>query len=652
MQMEKGMEPFSPDIGTDLIDHERSWISYTDQRLVKINQKVASVGVVIMLLIGMLNLVDIVVFRWLLNRPIAGSNEVFATAFGVAVASVLASGLSSRASLEIDLLSSWIPKRMEAMLRAIGATVFLAVIIVMLVAVARQAMSAYNRGTITSILQLKLWPFYIAITFFFAFCVPSQMLVALDRMRNVGREKLLSTLFVSLAILATIFLILWTFSYPSPAFVRQPMAVAGVIVLLLWAGILLYLPLAAALMLAAMGGIAVTFGPKAAINIAGSETIGLFTSAELATLPFFLLMGGFAIASGMASDIYRFAHAVFAPFRGGLTLGTVGGSAGFGALTGSSIATIVTIGSTAYPEMKKRGYDPSFAAATISAGGTLGQLIPPSTVVVIYAILVEESIGALYMAILLPALLTVVMYFSTIMLLVRLRPGLAPAGQPWNVREVLDAGKGAFPAFVLFATVLGGVFFGIMTATESAALGTVFAFLVALRRGKLAHGAFWSVAAETTKSTSMIYFLIAGALVTTFYFGSSGATQTLTGYIMSLQLPPWSILVALLIFYIILGTIMDGVTVMMITASTSVGIIHSLGYDPIWWGVIMVIVVELGMLTPPFGMNLFVMKAAAPDLTMRQLYRGILPFVVSDMFKLVILVAFPAITLWLPSMMR
>lgn len=627
----------------------RALIAAADRRMDGLARIVATVGALAMLGVALVTTFDVVVMRWLMNAPIPGSNEIFQTVFPTAIAAVLAAGLSQRATLEIDLMSTVFSERAVAWLRAIGAAVFLVVIILIAWAVYKQALTAWSRGSATTIMRWPLWPWYFAITALFALCVPAQFLVALRAAADLTARWYVG----ALVVLGGVALLSWgvvvQFQTMQMLFLGNMLAVAVALVVLLWVLILLYVPLAAALTACASMGILGLFGLGQTINIAGAETKGLLINLDLAVLPFFLMMGGFAVQSGISRDIYAFAQALCRPFRGGLALATIGGSAGFGALTGSSVATVATIGSVAYPEMDKRGYSARLSAGAISAGGTLGQLLPPSTAAVIYAILVEQSIGAIYIALIIPAILTILFYFGAIAATVILAPSSAPRGEPWDVREIGRTALDSLPALIMFGLVFGGIFFGIFTATEAAGVGAVVAFAIMVMRGRLRGGGFWQVMGETTRSTSMIYFLIIGALITTFFFSATGLSAAATGLVTGLNLPGWAVVALLCFIYILLGFVLDSIAVLMITASLTAGIVGVYGYDPIWWGIIMIVVVEIGVITPPFGLNLFMLKSVAPGLKLRDVYAGVAPFVLADILKLALLIAFPAIILWLPG---
>lgn len=627
----------------------RDVIATVDRAMGAFARIFATGGALMMLAVAVVTTFDVVVMRWILASPIAGSNEIFQTVFPTAIALVLAAGLCDRATLEIDLMGFFFSPRVIQWLRAIGATIFFLTLIVIAWAVYEQTRSAYNRGTVTTIMRWPLWPWYFVITAFFALCVPAQFLVALRATADLLPKWYQGTFLVFggviLAAVGTVVL----FQSAQVFFLSNMLMAALGLVALLWVMILLYIPLAAALAATACLGILGLFGLGQAINVTGAETKGLLISLDLAVIPFFLMMGGFAIQSGMSKDIFTFAQSIFAPFRGGLAFATIGGSAGFGALTGSSVATVATIGSVALPEMEQRGYARSLSAGAIASGGTLGQLLPPSTAAVVYALLVEQSIGMIYIAMIIPAFMTILFYMAAIKITVAIAPDSAPVGEKWDRSEILSSGLRSLPAVVMFALVFGGIFFGVFTATEAAGVGAVVAFAVLIVRGGLRGGGFWRVMAETTRSTSMIYFLIIGALITTFFFSATGLTSTLTGTIEAWNLPGWVVVALLCVGYIALGFVLDSMAIIMITASLSAGIVAAYGYDPIWWAVVMIVVVEIGVITPPFGLNLFMLKSVSPDLPLSTMYSGVVPFIIADLVKLALLIAFPMLVLWLPG---
>ena len=402
-------------------------------------------------------------------------------------------------------------------------------------------------------------------------------------------------------------------------------------------------------------GAALLTGVDPALNILGSSAESFLTNENLAVLPLFLIMGSFAAAADLSSDIYRLAQKLFGHWRGGLAAATIGGCAGFGALTGSSLATAATIGQVALPEMRRRGYSPAFATGCVAAGGTLGQLVPPSTAIILYAILTEESIGRLFIAALVPAAVAVALYIGAIALYVRVAPGAAPAPEPRVRRgELLAALRQAWGVLFLFALVIGGLYGGVFTANEAAAVGAVGTFLFALARGKLSGGALWRVMGEVTRTTAMIYMLIFGAVTFSFFMGISGLPELLVSSMRGLDLAPVAVIGLLLGVYIVLGAVMDPFPVMVITVPIVTPLVTGLGYDLTWWGIIMVCVVETGMITPPFGINVFILKgiAGGEDVPMWTVFRGVLAFVAADLVKLALLVLFPALVLWLPSTMR
>lgn len=616
---------------------------------------IAALGVLAMLLVGIATLVDVLILRTFFNAPIPGFNEVLQTVFAVAIASVLASGLATKAVVRVDVLANWLGARCMRWVMVTGDALSFALFLLFAIACYRRAELTLMIQGQTTVLRLPTGPFMVAIAAFLAVCVPVQAIAACVSLRDAvradagrWREPSLLALAVVLAVSALAY---WGVPWLANAKLA-PGTIAGAGFIALWILVLATVPVGTAMSLVGLLGTAALMGWGRTISNTGSTVTGLLMNGELALIPLFLMMGAFATVAGLSGDIYRLAHAALGWLKGGVAMATVAACGGFGALTGSSIATVATIGAVAAPEMKARGYAPSLSAGAIASGATLGQLVPPSTVIVLYAILVEQSIGQLYIAALVPAAMTLLGYLAVIFLSVRLRPELAPGRDSFSLEKLRRALLGAGVVVSLFGVVIGGIYAGLFTATEAASVGAVVTFAAALFRGKLRDGAIWRVATETTAAIAMIYPLIIGALLLTFFLELSGLPAMAIGAVEAMAWGPMTTILVMIAAFILLGTVMDSVAVLIMTAGIAAPIVISLGFDPIWWGIVMLIVVELGVITPPFGLNLFMLKSVSQDLQTRAVYRGVMPFVVADVIKLTLLIALPGLVLWLPGTMR
>ncbi|WP_158967278.1 TRAP transporter large permease [Chachezhania sediminis] len=412
--------------------------------------------------------------------------------------------------------------------------------------------------------------------------------------------------------------------------------------------IVLHVPIGVAMGVAGVATFAMirgSLGP--AMTLFGTETVSKVGSSELAVIPLFLLMGSFATAGGLSADLYRIAYALVGHIRGGLAVATIGGCAGFGAICGSSVATATTMTRIALPEMMKRNYSERLATGSIAAGGTLGMLIPPSIILVLYGVLTEQFVKTLFVAALIPGLLAVGLHVLTILILVRRNPELASAGdrQPWS--ETLHALRDGWTAVLLMVAVTGGIYAGVFSVNESAAVGAFLAFLIALLRGRLTMPGFWSALQETAATTSMIYLMTIGASIFTYAVTISGLPGLIVNGIRDTGLPGYAVILLLMLMYLVLGSIFETISSMVITIPFVYPLVLGYGYDPIWWGVLTVMVIEIGMITPPIGMNVFVMKAMLPKTKLSTIYAGVGPFIVADLIRLGLLIAFPALSLFL-----
>ena len=422
-------------------------------------------------------------------------------------------------------------------------------------------------------------------------------------------------------------------------------------------------PVAMAMMIVGFVGLIILNSWPGALATLVTETWSTAIFYELTVIPFFVLMGNVASMCGMSRDLYSAANAWVGWMRGGLAHGTVLGCTGFAALSGSSVASALTIGRVALPEMKRYGYDGKFAAGAVAAGGTLGILIPPSTGFVIYAILTEESIGRLFLAGVLPGILLASMFLLTIFIQVALRPRIGPAAQRYDWRERRGAlGRAMSILFIIFVSI-GGIYGGVFTPVEAAAVGAVLALVFAALRRKISSRMLGTALLNTISTTVMIYFIIIGAAIFSPFLALTQIPENLAGALNALELGPATLLVIVLVAFIALGTFLDGFAMMVLILPIVLPIIEQsqvpayLDLRPdssdfkVWFGVIMVIILEMALISPPVGMNVFVVKGVARDVPMRDIYIGIMPFWVAMMACLVVLVAFPQISLLLPNTM-
>jgi tripartite ATP-independent transporter DctM subunit len=425
--------------------------------------------------------------------------------------------------------------------------------------------------------------------------------------------------------------------------------VAGIAVLLVL--LALRMPVGIAMMLVGTGGIALLANERAALSTLTNEAITITTKVELLVIPLFILMGNLATASGLSRNLYDAAYAWVGARRGGLASATVLGCAGFSALCGSSVASAVTVGRVALPEMQRHRYDPGLATGTVAAGGTLGILIPPSSGFVVYAILTEQSIGQLFIAGILPGLLLTGLFVLTVWLIVARNPALGPPGPRLPRAERLAALVGAGPILFVMVGTIGGIYAGMFTPMEAAAVGAVLTLLIALLRGGLTLSAAGQVLADTARTSAMIYVILVGAHVFGPFLARTGLPGALSDWMIGLGLGPYGTLAIILLLLIILGCFLEGFAMLVLTLPILFPTVVALGFDPIWFGVVMVIVLEMGLITPPVGVNVFVVKSIARDVPLGQMFRGVLPFWAAMMVCTLLLIIFPQIATFLPQTM-
>jgi len=421
--------------------------------------------------------------------------------------------------------------------------------------------------------------------------------------------------------------------------------------ILLFVLMLLRVPVGMAMGLVGVGGFGYLVGGAPALKIVGHTTMRTVTDFNFAVIPLFLLMGSFATTSGMSRELFRSANAFLGHLRGGLGIATIAACGGFAAICGSSVATAATFSRVAYPEMRRYGYPQSFATGVIAAGGTLGIMIPPSTVFAVYGLITEQDVGKLFVAGILPGILAISMYMATISIIGALRPGFLPAGQKHTWSERLDAMRDIWATLLLFAFVIGGIYGGMFTATEAAGMGAGGAFLIGVMRGRLSGQEILRSLLEATRTTAAVFTVLIGALLFGYFLTVTQTPQKITEFLVGLGIGKYGILALIMLMYLVLGCLMDALAMIILTVPIIFPVIKQLGFDPIWFGVIIVMTVELGLIHPPVGMNIFVIKSVIEDAKISTIFYGVLPFILTDLLRLVILIAFPIIALWLPSHM-
>jgi tripartite ATP-independent transporter DctM subunit len=430
---------------------------------------------------------------------------------------------------------------------------------------------------------------------------------------------------------------------------RETIGVIGIVVMLIL--LALRMPIGIAMLLVGISGFAWLNGMPAALSSLGNAPYSYSTVYDLAVIPLFVLMGNCAAVSGMSRDLYAAAYAWLGHLRGGLASATIAACAGFAAVSGSSIASAVTMGRVCLPEMKRYKYSDSLATGTVAAGGTLGILIPPSTAFVIYAILTEQSIGRLLLAGFLPGLLLSFLFIVTIMIWTRFKPEIGPPGERASREERLRTLIQSGPMIAIVAISIGGIYVGAFTPSEAAAVGAFLSFALALWRRTITWESLSTILIDTVKTTAFVFLILIGAFVFGPFLALSGLPEVLAQGLIAMELPRYLILFALILIYMILGMFLEGFSILVLTLAIVIPIVDALGFDLIWFGVIMVIVLEMGLISPPVGINVFVVKGLVPDVPIGEIFKGILPFWAAMGVCILLLILFPQIALFIPNSM-
>jgi len=432
----------------------------------------------------------------------------------------------------------------------------------------------------------------------------------------------------------------------------DPLVVLATGFVLLFALLFLGLPIAFGLLLIGAGGFAAIVGTQPALAMVGQMASDTGLTYNFSVLPLFILMGNFVARSRLAEELYDAANAFLGHLPGGLAMATIVAAGGFSTVCGSSVACAATMTKVSVPTMRSFGYAPGFAGGTVAAGGTLGILIPPSMAMVLYAIITETDLGRLFIAGVVPGVLMIACYLVAIGVAIRIKPEWGPAGarSEWAARwRALGAVWGIV---LLFCLVLGGIYFGVFTPTEAAGIGAAGAFLFAWLRGELGWRGLYDILLDSVVTSSMMFFVLIGALLFTNFVNVAGLPGLAGEWISGLGIGKTGLILLLVVIYLALGCILEPVSIMLLTVPVFFPITKAVGIDPIWFGIFLVVMIEVGLITPPIGMNVFVVKALLPDVPSRAIFAGVLPFLAADAVLISLIIAFPAIVLFLPDLMR
>ena len=428
------------------------------------------------------------------------------------------------------------------------------------------------------------------------------------------------------------------------------------------AGLLLLIavrmPIAYTMILVGIGGVIYQSGPAVILNQLKDLAYAQFSNYDLSVLPMFVLMGALAARCGLSRDLFRGANAWLGRFRGGVAMAAVAACAGFGAVCGSSTATASTMGQVALPELRRYRYSGALATGTIAAGGTLGILIPPSVVLIVYAIIVEVNIVTMFAAALIPGLLAAVMFIAAVAIYVRVVPGSGPEGEAVPRSELVAATVATLPVLAIFAVVVGGIYAGIYSPTAAAAIGVVLVVLYGVARRRLSLAGMRAGLLETARTSGMIFLILLGAEILKIFMSRAGVPQATAAALQTSGLGPMTIMVLIILVFLVLGCLMDSLSMVILAIPFFWPVVAGLDYGlsenetKIWFGIIILVVVEIGLITPPVGLNVFIINAIARDVPMRQTFKGVVPFLMSEAVRVTLLVAFPAISLLLPRLLQ
>ncbi len=591
-----------------------------------------------------------VIGRFAFGHPIKGAQELSAVMLVLVVFLGVAYTAKEKEHVRIELLLMYLKPRVRQALDVFSNLISLILVFGIAYQGIVQMGTQKERFVTTTLLKMPLWPFalLLALGAMLLCVVVIQDLVESLREFADGQWKSRSMVFLGFGICAVIFLTILGFSFENP-FEATTVGIAGMVIML----VLMFIGVPIGFCMSAVGtaGMMYVINTSAGLTLLQTTPFDTTFSYDLTVVPLFILMGAIAFRSGISQDLYTMVYRWLGHLPGGLAIATIGACGGFAAVSGSSLATAATMGMVALPEMKQRQYSPALATGSIAAGGTLGILIPPSVVLIIYGFLTTQPISTLFMAGFLPGLLQILLYMAAVYMICKKNPAMGPPGLRSNMHQRMLSLKNTWGVIFLFIVVIGGLYIGVFTPTEAGGIGAFGALIFIIMRRKLTVKNVSESLKDSVKTTAMSFIVLMGAMFLGYFLTVTQLPTLLSETVSNLPLNRYVILLMILVVYLLLGCVMDSLSIVLITVPIFFPVVQAMGFDPIWFGIIMVRVVEIGMITPPVGINVFIIKGVAQDVPMHEIFKGIMPFLAMDVIHLALLISIPQIALLLPNLL-
>jgi len=609
-----------------------------------------NIAVTILVMMMLLVTFD-VILRYSINQPIQGSPEIIEVMLVCVIFFILAQTQAKKKHATAEAVTVHLSKLTQASVNA--ATYFISMLFSVLVTwrLGEQALNVLSKTDTTATLRIPVYPFVFVAAFGCAVLTAILLKDFVTFILQVVKSRVKKEIgLLSLTIVITIFVTvaLWTgWYYPD----IPPMVVGVIGFLLLIFLIMCGMPILFVMGIVSFWGFTYLSGIGGGLAMLGTVMYRKAASYDFSIIPLFMLMGEVCFAAGLSRELYTTVHKWLGQLPGGLAMATVGACAGFAAVSGSSVATAATMATVALPEMKRFNYESKLATGAVAAGGTIGILIPPSVAFVMYGIITEQSIGKLFIAGIIPGILEAVFYIITIFILCKRNSSLGPPAPKSSITEKLVSLKGTWAVLVLFVLVIGGIYMGIFTPTEAAGVGALGAIVIALGRRSLNWRSFKSSLVRTSESSGMALGILLTSMLLGYFVAVTRLPFDLAEIVAGLDIHRLGILAIILVIYLILGCVMPALAMIVLTVPIFFPVITNIGYDPIWFGVIIVRVMEMAGITPPIGINVFVIKGIAKDVEMYTIFKGIVPFLIADVAEIALLIAVPQLSLWLPGLM-